>query len=228
MTQRRQWMIGMGALLAATALQGCFPAPEKPAEKVEAPKPAPAKPKPLYRDLAVPPESVQVLIQTTKGDIVVELDGKRAPISTANFLQYVDSGKMTDASFWRAMKSGNGGFIQVEASGHRFTPIPHEPTSQTGLSHTDGTISTARYAVGTASNQFTISVGDMSYMDAGRADGDPEDDNQGYAAFGKVVSGMSVVKKILNGKITKKKVEGGWDGQNLEEPVKVLSAKRLN
>ncbi|MCA1936397.1 MAG: peptidylprolyl isomerase [Asticcacaulis sp.] len=224
MTQRRQWMIGMTALMGATLLQGCFPAQQKPAENTEAPK-APAKPKPLYRDLPVPPESVRVLIQTTKGDIVVELDGKRAPISTANFLQYVDSGKMTDAQFWRAMKSGKGGFIQVEAAGHRFTPIPHEPTSQTGLSHTDGTISTARYAVGTASNQFTISVGDMSYMDAGR---DPEGDNQGYAAFGKVVSGMDVVKKILNGKITKKKIEGGWDGQKLENPVKVLSAKRLN
>lgn len=224
MTNRRQWVTGVAALMTATALQGCFPSQEKPAEK-PAPAPAPAvAPKKLYRDLPVPPDSVRVRIKTTQGDIVVELDGKRAPISTANFLQYVDSGKMTGGVFWRAMKSGSGGFVQMKAGGHKYPPVPHEPTSQTGLSHTDGTISTARYAAGTATNEFTLSVGDMTYMDAGR---DPEGDNQGYAAFGKVVSGMDVVKKILRGKITSKKVEGGWDGQNLETPVEILSAERI-
>ncbi|MFT3997594.1 MAG: peptidylprolyl isomerase, partial [Asticcacaulis sp.] len=128
MTHKRRWVIGMamaGAALMTVGLQGCFPSADKPAEKAPPPEPVAAAPKKLYRDLPVPPDSVRVLIATTKGDIVIELNGKAAPISTANFLQYVDSGKMNGAMFWRAMKSGGGGFVQMKADGHKFPPIPH-------------------------------------------------------------------------------------------------------
>jgi peptidyl-prolyl cis-trans isomerase A (cyclophilin A) len=176
---------------------------------------------------------VKVRLKTSKGTIVLALEARRAPITTANFLLYVDAGKLDGANFWRAMRSGpEAGFIQGAALGFKFPPIKHEPTSKTGLSHTDGTISMARFAVGTASNQFTISVGDMSYMDAKPAGtasvGDAQgEDSQGYAAFGKVISGMAVVKAILNGRIARQKKKGGWDGQMLEKPVIIISAKRL-
>jgi peptidyl-prolyl cis-trans isomerase A (cyclophilin A) len=175
------------------------------------------------------PPKVRVAIVTEKGTIVVELEARRAPITTANFLRYVDSGKLAGATFWRAMKSGEAGFVQATSNRIKFPPIKHEPTTQTGLSHTDGTISMARYEVGTTSNSFTISVGDMSYMDANRDPGKGEQngDNQGYAAFGKVVKGMSVVHKILNGKIARGAAAGEWKGQMLDAPVKIISAKRL-
>ncbi|ESQ81336.1 peptidylprolyl isomerase [Asticcacaulis sp. YBE204] len=230
----RRGLIVTGAALVASALSGCEkPEPPKPAAK-PAPPPAPPKPQADGSEgitsvkLPTPPDTVRVSLTTSMGEILFELDGKHAPISTANFLQYVNAGKFTDAEFWRAMKSGaadGGGFIQMSATGHKFPPIPHEATTKTGLSHTNGTLSTARYAVGTASNEFTISIGDMSYMDAGR---DPSGDNLGYAAFGRVVSGMSIVRKILNGRISKVTKEGGWAGQMLEKPVKILSAKRLD
>jgi len=225
--QRRLFTTGMVAALLT--LIGCGPKPEPAPAPVRPapPRPVAKKPEPEPEPELPPvdvPDRARVRLETSLGDIVVELNGKAAPITTANFLRYVDAGKLDGATFWRAMKSYNGGFVQASTSGHRFPPITHEPTSQTGLSHTDGTISMARYAVGTASHEFTLSVGDMTYMDAGR---DPEGDNQGYAAFGKVVSGMSVVRRILNGKIAKSTAPGGWDGQMLEEPVTIISGRRV-
>ncbi|HTN39539.1 MAG TPA: peptidylprolyl isomerase, partial [Asticcacaulis sp.] len=96
-----------------------------------------------------------------------------------------------------------------------YPPIPHEPTTETGLSHTDGAISTARYAIGTASNEFTICVGDMTYLDAG---GTATPDKQGYAVFGHVVSGMEIVKHILKSRL---------DGETLVKPVIITSAHRI-
>lgn len=225
---RRQFLAGVLAL-SATLMTGCSrPAePAKPAAPAEAPKPKVKAPTLEDTGLATPPDSVQVSILTDKGEIVVELDGKHAPTTTANFLHYVDTHKLDGGTFYRAMKSGEAaGFIQGTANGFTYPPIPHEPTTKTGLSHVNGTISTARYAVGTASNEWTICVGDMTYMDAGR---DPSGDNAGFAAFGHVVKGMDVVKKILHGRISSKKAAPGeWQGQTLATPVKIISAKRVS
>lgn len=220
--QRR---IFVASALAAMAvpLTGCQEAPPPPAKTVEAPKPEP-KPDPGPPPYTGP-DTVMVELLTEFGPIELRLEAKKAPITVTNFLRYLDEGKFNDATFWRAMRSTpEAGFVQYSASGIKFPPIAHESTAQTGLSHTNGAISMGRYAVGTASSEFTISVGDMTYMDAGR---DPEGDNQGYAAFGYVTKGMSVVRKILRGRITKAKIEGGWDGQMLATPVKLISAKRL-
>ena len=223
MMQRRNLL---GATVAALLLVAC----SKPAEAPKAEAPPPEKPKvaPSLSDtgLTTPPDSVKVSILTDKGEIVVELDGKHAPQTTANFLHYVDTHKLDGGTFYRSMKSGPNGFIQGTAAGFTYPPIPHEPTTQTGLSHVNGTISTARYAVGTASNEWTICVGDMTYMDAGR---DPKGDNAGFAAFGHVVKGMDVVKTILHGKIsTAKAAPGEWQGQTLATPVKIISAHRVS
>ena len=167
----------------------------------------------------------RVALKTTKGTIVIELEDQRAPITTKNFLRYVDAGKLNGAKFYRAMKSGpNDGFIQAVTSGIKYPPIAHEPTSKTGLSHTNGAISMARYATGTASNEFTLSVGDMTYMDEGRKG---SDDNKGYAAFGYVVSGMEVVRLILHSKTARRDAPGQWKNQTLVKPVTIISARRL-
>lgn len=175
--------------------------------------------------LDMPPDRVRVELATTDGPIVLELDGKDAPQTTANFLHYVDTGKLTQGTFYRAVRAGKAGFIQFNSGARTYPPIPHEPTSQTHLSHTDGAVSTARYAVGTASNEFTICVGDMTYLDAG---GTATADKQGFAAFGHVVSGMEVVKTILHAPISKAKpAPGDWPNETLAKPVVILSARRV-
>ena len=154
---RRQFLMITGAL-------GLF-ACQKPTEK--APPPAPKRLPETGLD--VPPDTVRVAIETSEGQIVLELDGKHAPQSTANFLHYVDTHKLDAGTFYRAIRAGDAGFIQFNSGDRTYPPIPHEPTNQTGLSHVDGAISTARYAIGTASNEFTICVGDMTYLDAAGA-----------------------------------------------------------
>lgn len=210
----RRNFLAAGLALATTTLLAC----SKPPEKKAPPPPPPAPPPP-------PPETVTVRIETAKGPIVLRLEAKKAPITTANFLRYLDAKKLNGAYFWRAMKGYKGsGFIQASAIGLKYPPIQHESTKQTGLTHTNGAISMGRYDLNTATNEFVICVGDMTYMDAGR---DPKGDNQGYAAFGYVIDGMDVVKSILHGKIRKEKVQGGWDGQMLAEQVLINSAVRV-
>lgn len=198
-------------LTTVTLLAAC----SKPADP---PKPAlPPAPKYLPETgLDVPPDTVRVAIETSEGQIVLELDGKHAPQTTANFLHYVDTQKLDNGSFYRAIRAGDTGFIQFNSGDRTYPPIPHEPTSQTGLSHTDGAVSTARYALGTASNEFTICVGDMTYLDAG---GTATPDKQGYAVFGHVVSGMDVVKHILSLRIK---------DQAIVTPVVITSAHRIS
>lgn len=205
------------------ALAACSPAPDKaPASSAAAPPPPKRLP---VTGLDVPPATARVEIDTGEGPIVLELDGRDAPQSTANFLHYVDTGKLDGGTFYRAVRAGKSGFVQFNSGARTYPPIPHEPTTRTHLSHTDGTISTARYAVGTASNEFTIIVGDMTYLDAG---GGATPDKQGYAAFGHVVSGMETVRKILRAPLSKAKpAPGDWPDETLARPVVIVKAYRL-
>jgi peptidyl-prolyl cis-trans isomerase A (cyclophilin A) len=226
--KRRELLAGV----AATGLASC--APEKPKKAAKPVVQAAASSSssstkssnPLVPEYITPPDVVRLEMVTSKGTIVLQLDGKHAPITVANFLNYVDNHKLDGATFWRASRVGDGsGFIQARAAGIKYPPIAHEPTTKTGLSHTNGVISMARFDVGTATNEFTICIGDQTYLDAGR---DPKGDNLGYAAFGRVVKGMAVVKAILNSRIAKGKAEpGGWDGQMIAKPVEIISAKRV-
>jgi len=101
-------------------------------------------------------------------------------------------------------------------------PVAHEPTSKTGLTHSDGTISLARLAPGTATADFFIVVGDLVALDA-KAGGDP-----GFAAFGKVVEGLDVVKRIQAGTISATAGDGAMKGQMLATPVKILTVRRAD
>jgi peptidyl-prolyl cis-trans isomerase A (cyclophilin A) len=169
---------------------------------------------------------VRVRIETTLGSILIELETQRAPITTRNFLQYVDQRRFDGTSFYRAARnrrSAEFGLVQGGIN-HKavraLIPIPHEPTSKTGLSHVDGTVSMARNAPGTAMGDFFITVGPSLYLDA-------RPGSVGYAAFGRVVDGMPVIRKILAAPTH----PGGWSkatiGQSIIEPIRIISARRV-
>ena len=169
---------------------------------------------------------VEVRLETTAGPITVAVDTPRAPITATNFLAYVDEHRFDGTSFYRAARRrtrpGEGlvqGGINHHIANSRM-PIAHEPTGKTGIRNTDGTLSMARNAPGTAMGDFFIVVGDGRYLDQ-------RPDYPGYAAFGHVVSGMPVVRAILAGKT----YPGGWDyntiGQSLVKPVRIVRAVRV-
>ena len=181
---------------------------------------------------AVPvPDTARVRLTTAEGDIVLELDGRRAPVTTANFLAYVDRERFDGTFFYRASRTPGTqgrGFIQggIRRDYRRMlNPIRHEPTSETGLSHDSGTISMARTTPGTAMGDFFIIVGDMPSMDAGGR-GESGDD-EGYAAFGRVVGGMEVVRRILAAPTVPNAGRGSMRGQMIAEPVRITSVRRL-
>ncbi len=173
------------------------------------------------------PATVRVDLETSEGRIVLELEKERAPVTTANFLRYVDQKRLDGSGFYRATKVAPGfGLIQggVRNDPKRvLPPIAHEPTSKTGLSHLDGTISMARGAPGSASGDFFITIGSIPSMDA---DPSQPGDNLGFAAFGHVVEGMDIVRHILDEPTSPTAGEGGMKGQMLVAPVKINSAHR--
>lgn len=192
------------------------------------PQAAEALPAPVAAPAAPQPALVNVRLETSAGVIVLALEKDRAPITTANFLRYVDAKRFDGIGFYRAMKVAPGfGLIQAgirtDAS-KLFPPIKHEPTSQTGLSHGDGAISMARYEPGSATSDFFITIGAMPSMDA-----DPKlpGDNAGFAVFGHVVEGMDVVRRILEEPVSATEGEGVMRGQMLAAPVKIVTAKRV-
>ena len=176
---------------------------------------------------AAPPADVRVALDTSAGRILTAVHVARAPVTAANFLHYVDQKRLDGTSFYRSVGSADYGFVQGGAQNdprRLLPPIKHEPTSQTGLTHDDGALSMARYAPGSATGDFFIVLGKMPGMDA-----HPEaaGDNQGFAVFAHVVEGMDVVKAILAAPKSPTAGEGVMKGQMLEQPVKILTARRI-
>lgn len=174
------------------------------------------------------PATVRVVLETSEGPITLELEAGQAPATTANFLRYVDQKRLDGTSFYRATKVGPAlGLIQggVRNDPKRLLPpVPHEPTSKTGLSHVDGAISMARNAPGTATADFFITVGALPSMDANpRVSGD----NLGFAAFGRVVEGMEIVRRILAAPTSPTEGDGVMKGQMLASPVRILTARKV-
>lgn len=182
-------------------------------------------------DAEAPPEHglVHVRLETSDGAIVLALEKDRAPITTANFLRYVDEKRLVGKTFYRVVNVAPGyGLVQGGVRGDPakvLPPIEHEPTTVTGLSHVNGAISMARNEPGTADGDFFIMVGDIPSMDA-----DPKQpgDNLGFAVFGHVAEGMDVVKRILGAPVSPTEGEGVMRGQMLAEPVKIISTTRLD
>jgi cyclophilin family peptidyl-prolyl cis-trans isomerase len=177
-------------------------------------------------------ETQDVVLETTKGDITIRLETERAPITAANFLRYVDEGRFDGTKFYRAMKLQRepmpNGLIQ---GGTQFDPkrilpgIPHEKTTETGLSHTNGAVSMAMLEPGTANGDFSIMLADQIGLDAQPDSDDPVWRN-GYAVFGYVIEGMDVVSAIHAGAADPNKGEGVMVGQILAEPVEITKARR--
>lgn len=151
-----------------------------------------------------------VVLETEYGAITLEVDVRRAPKTAANFLAYVRGGFYDGGEFHRAVRPDNeprkDAPIQVVQArinpvraGAEFPSIAIERTSATGLTHLNGTVSMARDVTptapgpDTATSWFFITIGDQPVLDAG---GGRSPDGQGFAAFGRVIEGMDVVKRI--------------------------------
>ncbi len=218
------------SLFALFALAACGESPPANA-------PAPAVNETAAANRAAPapvPDTVRVRLETEAGNIVLELNGRAAPVTTANFLAYVDEQRFDGITFYRASRTPRRtgqGFIQGGIRRNpmlALPPIAHEPTSRTGLRHVDGTISMARREPGSAMGEFFIVAGAMPSMDAGnRRPSSGNGDTEGYAAFGRVVEGMDVVRRILAGPTIENAGAGAMRGQMLERPVQVRRAVRV-
>jgi peptidyl-prolyl cis-trans isomerase A (cyclophilin A) len=181
----------------------------------------------IWLALLFPAEPVRVVINTELGEIEVELDAQRAPVTTRNFLRYVDAQMYDGGRFYRTVTTQPDnqpqnkvkidviqGGMAAEREKDAFAPIPLERTRDTGLRHLDGTISMARDEADTATHEFFLCVGDQPSLDFGGA---RNPDGQGFAAFGRVVRGMEVVRRIH---------AAPADGQALKPPVRMLSIRR--
>ena len=169
-----------------------------------------------------------VELSTELGAIRLQLS-PRAPLTTANFLRYVDSGRWSGATFYRAARAKgvpDAGLIEgglQNDPAKLFVPVAHESTAETGLAHLDGTISMARDAPGTATADFFICSGPAAYLDA--RPGAPGDD-AGYAAFGQVTADM-VVHAILRASTDGPARNPVMQGQMLDAPVRILRVARV-
>ncbi len=195
---RRSFVVGAG--LALSDARAAFAAPAKP----------------------------RVLITTNHGTILVELEADRAPITSTNFLRYVDHRDYDGGAFFRASRDPGAprqGTIVGAPNplSHPFPPIHHESTTKTGLRHLTGTLSLGRFGPDTATSNFFICASPEPYLDAHPG---AKGDNLGFAAFGQVVDGMAVVDKILSLPTNGKTKFADQRGQWLKPPVPILSMRR--
>jgi len=169
-------------------------------------------------------QNPKVLIKSEWGEIAVEICQDKAPVTAANFLKYVDA-KLYDGSiFHRTVtldnQPNNAIKIEVIQGGQLgpekdFPAIKLERTSVTRIKHLDGVISMARGGPDTATSSFFFCINDQPELDFG---GKRNADGQGFAAFGRVIAGMEVIRKIH---------KQPADGQDLKPPVKILSIARI-
>lgn len=172
------------------------------------------------------PGYTRVALETSIGRIIVAVDDRRAPHTSANFLAYIDDGRFDGVTFYRAARRKSTpkfGLIQggIDTDARRAVPpIMHEPTSRTGIRHLDATLSMARpNRADSAMGNFFITIGLTPNMDA-------RGDYIGYAAFGHVVAGMDVIRKILAQPTCCG--SGPMRGQMIMKPVTILKAHRLD
>jgi peptidyl-prolyl cis-trans isomerase A (cyclophilin A) len=189
--------------------------------------------------------AVVVVLVTEKGSITIEVDTVRAPVTSANFLKYVEAGLYDGGVFHRTVRPDTEtrpdvpiqviqARMNMERRRERLPPIPLERTSVTGLKHLDGTVSMARTTADTATNEFFICIGDQPLLDFG---GKRNDDGQGFAAFGRVIAGMEVVKAIHASPVAASRPPGARgrasaaaatpaSSQSLRPPIRILKASR--
>ncbi|MEJ7934342.1 peptidylprolyl isomerase [Sphingobium sp. AN558] len=172
------------------------------------------------------PGYTRVAIETSLGRIIVAVDQKRAPRTAGNFLAYVDDERFDGVTFYRAARRKADtrlGLIQggIDTDLRRaLPPIPHEATTKTGIRHLDATVSMARPdRPNSAMGNFFITAGPTPNMDA-------RGDYIGYAAFGHVVAGMDVVRRILA--LPTCCGSGAMRGQMIVKPIMIRRVHRLD
>jgi len=168
----------------------------------------------------------QVRLVTNYGNIEIELYKDKAPLTCSNFLNYVDNDLLKNAKFYRVVRNDNQPHnkikievvqwgLMLDDNEYVLPPIIHESTKKTGILHKNGIVSMARNQPGTASSEFFICIGDQPELDYG---GQRNPDRKGFAAFGKVINGMGVVKQIQLMADT---------NQFLVNPVAIISVERI-
>ena len=178
---------------------------------------------PVPKDL---PATVRMRIETSLGTIVVALDHAHAPVTTTNFVRYADDHRFDGTFFYRAARTPGApkeGFVQggiAHSARLLLPPIRLEPTTETGLRHRDGTISMAHSTPDTAMGDFVLCVGDQPGLDA-----HPEKGDKGYAAFGRVVEGMDVARRLLASP-TAPTPSTGKPSERLQPPIRILRIAR--
>ena len=208
-------MIRLLIPLALFALAGCGGgAPSANQTAGNGAAPARSFDPPVPKNLA---DTVRLRIETEFGAIVVALDHRHAPVTVTNFVRYADDHRFDGTTFYRTARNKwapRQGFVQggiAHSAKRLLPPIRLEPTSQTGLHHVDGTISMAHSTPDTAMGDFVLCVGAQPGLDA-KPGGD-----KGYAAFGRVVEGMDVVRRILAAPAA---------GETLTPPVRIVRVSR--
>jgi len=177
---------------------------------------------------------VRVRVQTELGDIVVEVDQAKAPNTAANFLKYVDAGHYDGGTWHRTVKMDNQpestvkieviqAGVNAEKAKSGFPPIALERTSVSGLLHKDGAISMARGMPDSATSGWFICINDQPSLDFGGA---RNPDGQGFAAFGRVVSGMDVVRKIQQAPSSADR-KTNTEAQRLTPAITIIKAARV-
>lgn len=172
-------------------------------------------------------DAPRVLLETPLGEIEIAVNAARAPLTARNFLRYVADGHYDGGRFHRTVTPENQpdrkvkiDVIQAGVAPARendgFAPIPLERTRDTGLRHVDGAVSMARDTPDSATSDFFVCVGDQPSLDFGGA---RNSDGQGFAAFGRVVRGMEVVREVWRSPAK---------GQALAPPVPILRARLLS
>jgi cyclophilin family peptidyl-prolyl cis-trans isomerase len=163
-------------------------------------------------------------IETSLGDIKIELYGDKAPKTVENFLRYVDAGLYNGSDFFRVCTAENEADRDVKiqviqggdiAEDKCFDAIEIETTEHTGIKHLDGVVSMARLGPNSATSSFFICIGDQPSLDY---QGKRNPDGYGFAAFAKVVEGMDVVREIQMGEN---------EGQLLLKKVEIIKISRI-
>lgn len=180
---------------------------------------------PLRISEAQPRGMIAIVISTDRGDIGALLDSAKAPITVTNFLRYIDAGLFSGGQFHRTVTPDNQprdtvrieviqGRARITQPDSGFAAIPLERTSVTGLQHLDGTLSMARASANSARSAFFITIGNQPSLNEG---GTRNPDRQGFAAFGRVTSGMEIVRAIQRAPHAE---------QNLTPPIMIRSIRR--
>jgi len=178
---------------------------------------------------------VRVRVQTELGDIVVEVDPAKAPATAANFLRYVDAGHYDGGMWHRTVKMNNQpestvkieviqAGVNPERAKDGFPAIALERTNKTGILHKDGVISMARGTPDSATSGWFVCINDQPSLDFGGA---RNPDGQGFAAFGRVVSGMDVVRKIQAAP-SSANMSTNAEAQRLTPPIRILKITRVS